>query len=70
VTVKDAFKTVTPDDAVNVTVVLLHCGVLAMGTCRYLLPAGTVTVLGTETTDGLLLERLTCHPPGGANAPR
>src|ERR1017187_8716287 len=70
VTVKDAFKTVTPADAVSVAVVLLHCGVVAMGTCRYRVPAGTVAVLGTETTDGLLLERLTGHPPEGANAER
>jgi hypothetical protein len=70
VTVKDAFKTVTPADDVSVAVVLLHCGVVAMGTCRYRVPAGTVAVLGTETTDGLLLERLTGHPPEGANAER
>jgi hypothetical protein len=30
VTVKDAFRAVIPDDAVSVTVVLLHCGVLVM----------------------------------------
>jgi hypothetical protein len=70
VTAKDAFKTVTPADAVSVTVVLLHCGVLVIGTCRYRVPAGTVTVLGTDTTDGLLLERLTGHPPEGADAER
>ena len=34
------------------------------------MPAGTVALLGTEATDGLLEERLTCQPPAGANAPR
>ena len=70
VTVKGAVFVLIPDEAVNVTEVLLHCGVLETGTCAYRLPAGTVTVLGTEATAGLLLERLTTQPPAGARAPR
>jgi hypothetical protein len=70
VTVKTAFRVVTPEEAISVTAVLLHCGVLVIGTARYVAPAGTVTTLGTEATAGLLLENLTCHPPGGANVPR
>jgi hypothetical protein len=70
VTVNNVVRVVTPDDAVSVTGVLLHCDVVVTGTCRYLLPAGTVTLLGTKATDGLLEESLTCQPPAGANAPR
>lgn len=70
VTVKEVVFVETPDEAVNVTEVLLHCGVLEMGTCRYRDPAGTVTVLGTEATAGLLLDRFTTQPPAGAFAPR
>src|SRR3989442_8687061 len=31
-------------------------------------PAGTVTLAGTEATDGLLLESATCAPPAGGRA--
>ncbi len=44
-------RTTTDVTTVNVTVVA---------------PAGTVTLAGTEATDGLLLESATCAPPAGA----
>jgi len=70
VTVSVVFSLLRPEDAVRVTGVLLHCGVVVTGTCKYLVPAGTVTVGGTEAAPGLLLERLTGQPPAGASAPR
>ena len=68
-TVSVVCSVLAPDEAVSVTGVLLHCGVVVTGTCKYLVPAGTVTVAGTEATAGLLLERLTGQPPAGALAP-
>ena len=68
-TVSVVCSVLAPDDAVRVTGVLLHCGVVVTGTCKYFVPAATVTVAGTEATPGLLLERLTGQPPAGAKAP-
>ena len=70
VTVSVVFSLLAREDAVRVTGVLVHCGVVVTRTCRYLVPVGTVTVAGTEATPGLLLERLTGQPPAGALAPR
>ena len=70
VTVSVVFSVLAPEDALRVTEALPHCGVVVTRTCKYLVPAGTVTVAGTEATGGLLLERLTGHPPAGALAPR
>jgi len=70
VTVSVVFNVLAPDAAVRVTGVLVHCGVVVTRTCKYLVPAATVTVAGTEAATGLLLERLTGQPPAGAFAPR
>jgi hypothetical protein len=70
VTVSVLFSVLRPDDAVSVAGVFVHCGVVVTGTCKYLVPTGTVTVGGTDAAPGLLLERLTGQPPAGALAPR
>lgn len=70
VTVSAVFSLLAPDDAVRVTGALLHCGMVVTRTCKYLVPAGTLAVAGTEAASGLLLERLTGQPPVGALAPR
>lgn len=62
----DVVKVVAPEVAVNVTALLAHCGVLVMGTYRERVPAATVTELGTEATEELLLDSETGHPPAGA----
>ena len=66
VTVNVVFSALRSDDAVRVRGVLLHCGVVVIETPKYLVPAGTVTVGGTEAAPRLLLERLTGRPPAGA----
>ena len=70
VTVSPVFSVLAPEDAVNVTETLLHCGVEETGTWMKRVPAATVTLDGSEATEGLLLERLTGHPLAGAFAPR
>jgi hypothetical protein len=57
VTVRVVFSVLRPDDAVRVTGMFVHCGFVVTGTCKYVVPAGTVTVGGTEAAPGLLLER-------------
>jgi hypothetical protein len=69
VTVRVVFSVLGPDDALRVTDASVHCGVVVTGTCKYLVPAATVTVPGTEAAPELL-ERLTGQPLAGALAPR
>ena len=39
---------------------------MAIGNVALVAPSGTVTLPGTETTDGLLLDSVTTAPPAGA----
>jgi hypothetical protein len=64
VTVSGRLRLLAPEVAVIVTVLLEHCAVVVIGKDTVLLPAGTLTVLGTEATAGLLLLKLTGHACG------
>lgn len=67
-TVKVAVRETPPAEAVMVTFVLAETAVVETVKFALVAPAGTVTLLGTEATLGLLLLRFTTNPPEGAAA--
>jgi len=69
-TVRVAVREMPPADAVIVTLVALETARVETVKVALVVPAGTVTVLGTVATLGLLLLRFTTNPPDGAGAVR
>jgi hypothetical protein len=69
-TVRVAVRETPPADAVIVTLVVLETARVETVKVALVVPAGTVTVLGTVATLGLLLLRFTTNPPDGAGAVR
>jgi len=69
-TVRVAVRETPPAEAVIVTLVALETARVETVKVALVVPAGTVTVLGTVATLGLLLLRFTTNPPDGAGAVR
>jgi len=69
-TVRFAVRETPPAEAVIVTLVALETAFVLTVKFALVAPAGTVTVLGTAATLGLLLLRFTTKPPDGAGAVR
>jgi hypothetical protein len=67
-TVRVAVRETPPAEAVIVTLVALETAFVLTVKFALVAPAGTVTVLGTAATLGLLLLRFTTKPPDGAGA--
>lgn len=68
VTVNVALRLAPPADPVIVTDVELATALVVTGNVALVAPAATVTLAGTVATAGLLLDKLTTLPPGGAAA--
>ena len=69
-TVRVAVRETPPAEAVIVTLVALETAFVLTVKFAPVAPAGTITVLGTAATLGLLLLRFTTNPPDGAGAVR
>jgi hypothetical protein len=69
-TVRVAVREMPPAEAVIVTLVALETARVETVKVALVVPAGTVTVLGTVATLVLLLLRFTTNPPDGAGAVR